>query len=95
MILPRSTSHRRNKLQLTDKDVAISRIKSKLLEPLSVNVEKGSDRPPTDMKAGREGPVSGREEVTGRAVTYLSKEKLLSGLCHDRTSLALMRLRVW
>src|SRR5438067_4954643 len=28
--------------------------------------EKGSDRPPTDMKAGREDPVSGREEVTGR-----------------------------
>src|SRR5262249_27908432 len=34
--------HRRNKLQLTDKDVAISRIESKLLEPLSVNVKKGA-----------------------------------------------------
>src|SRR5262245_21243389 len=31
-------------------------------------------------------------EVTGRAFTYRSKEKLLSGLCHDRTNLALMRL---
>ena len=29
-------------LQLTDKDVAISRIESKLLEPLSVNVKKGA-----------------------------------------------------
>jgi hypothetical protein len=42
MILPRSTPHRRNKLHLTDKDVAISRIESKLLEPLSVNVKKGA-----------------------------------------------------
>ena len=29
-------------LQLTDKDVAISRIESKLLEPLSANVKKGA-----------------------------------------------------
>jgi hypothetical protein len=34
--------HRRNGLHLTDNDVAISRIESKLLEPLSVNVKKGA-----------------------------------------------------
>src|SRR5262249_11394629 len=33
----------------------------------------------------------GRREPDAR-LHYLSKEKLLSGLCHDRTSLALMRL---
>src|SRR5262249_60736254 len=38
--------------------------------------EKGSDRPPTDMKAGREGPVSGREEVTGRAVILPIQRKI-------------------
>jgi hypothetical protein len=34
--------HRRNTLHLTGNDVAISRIESKLLEPLSVNVKKGA-----------------------------------------------------
>jgi len=40
MILPRSTSSPPQ--YASPKDVAISRIESKLLEPLSVNVKKGA-----------------------------------------------------
>src|SRR5262249_47201501 len=74
-MIPPLHPHRRNRLHLTDNDGAISTDRKQTSRAAQCECEKGSDRPPTDMKAGREGPVSGREEVTGRAVTLPIQRK--------------------
>jgi hypothetical protein len=63
-----------NSLNLTAKDAAFSLIE-RTSRAGQCEWEKGSDRPPTDMEADREGPVSG-EGVTGRALTLPIQRKI-------------------
>ena len=71
----RSHPYRRNRLRLTERrgDLTDRKQTSRAVQ---CEREQGSDRPPTDTEAGREGPVSGREEVTGRAVTLPIQRKI-------------------
>jgi hypothetical protein len=67
--------HRRNGLHLTDNDVAISRIESKLLEPLSVNVKKGATGRQRIWRPVAKARFRGRK-VTGRAFTLPIQRKI-------------------
>jgi hypothetical protein len=75
--------------------VAISRIESKLLEPLSVNVKEGA--PAANGHEGRSrrpGFGEGGGNRTRGYITYPKKKFLAGGLRRPNESCA-MRLRAW
>jgi hypothetical protein len=71
----RSHPYRRNRLRLTGRRGDLTDRKQ-ISRAVQCEREQGSDRPPTDTEAGREGPVSGRREVTGRALTLPIQRKI-------------------
>jgi hypothetical protein len=80
----------RNSLSLTAKDAAFSLIE-RTLEPVSVNGKKGATGRQRTWRPVAKVRFRGRGEPDAH-LYYLSKEKLLSELCHVQTNLALMRL---